>query len=197
MDAEARSHFYKAIERAEVIEEPFPHLYATDVFPKDYYERLRASLPSLEEYTQYSEQYSARYSLDLTADTVTKLKEAEFWTGFESWLNSAELMNAMFRRFGDRLKTCFELRKKWINEATTPAGVTVSAQSLLCRDFKNFALAPHTDAAPKLVVGIFYFPKDESLIEFGTSLYKPGMTAAEVRERAIVTLSAYDAAIGG
>ncbi len=31
----------------------------------------------------------------------------------------------------------------------------------------------------------------------GTSLYKPGMTAAEVRERAIVTVSAYDAAIGG
>ncbi|WP_421405171.1 2-dehydro-3-deoxy-6-phosphogalactonate aldolase [Agrobacterium fabrum] len=31
----------------------------------------------------------------------------------------------------------------------------------------------------------------------GTSLYKPGMTAAEVRERAIVTLQAYDAAIGG
>ena len=31
----------------------------------------------------------------------------------------------------------------------------------------------------------------------GTSLYKPGMTAAEVRECAIVTLSAYDAAIGG
>lgn len=31
----------------------------------------------------------------------------------------------------------------------------------------------------------------------GTSLYKPGMTAAEVRERATVTLLAYDAAIGG
>jgi 2-dehydro-3-deoxyphosphogalactonate aldolase len=31
----------------------------------------------------------------------------------------------------------------------------------------------------------------------GTSLYKPGMTAAEVRERAVVTLQAYDAAIGG
>ncbi|UXS00361.1 2-dehydro-3-deoxy-6-phosphogalactonate aldolase [Agrobacterium tumefaciens] len=31
----------------------------------------------------------------------------------------------------------------------------------------------------------------------GTSLYKPGMTAAEVRERAVVTLAAYDAAIGG
>ena len=31
----------------------------------------------------------------------------------------------------------------------------------------------------------------------GTSLYKPGMTAADVRERATVTPSAYDAAIGG
>lgn len=31
----------------------------------------------------------------------------------------------------------------------------------------------------------------------GTSLYKPGMTAAEVHERATVTLAAYDAAIGG
>ncbi len=31
----------------------------------------------------------------------------------------------------------------------------------------------------------------------GTSLYKPGMTAAEVRERAVVTLAAYDVAIGG
>lgn len=30
----------------------------------------------------------------------------------------------------------------------------------------------------------------------GTSLYKPGMTAAEVAERARVTISAYDAAIG-
>lgn len=30
----------------------------------------------------------------------------------------------------------------------------------------------------------------------GTSLYKPGMTAAEVRERAKVTIAAYDAAIG-
>ena len=30
----------------------------------------------------------------------------------------------------------------------------------------------------------------------GTSLYKPGMTAADVRERALVTIKAYDAAIG-
>ncbi len=31
----------------------------------------------------------------------------------------------------------------------------------------------------------------------GTSLYKPGMTASEARERAEITIRAYDAAIGG
>jgi 2-dehydro-3-deoxyphosphogalactonate aldolase len=31
----------------------------------------------------------------------------------------------------------------------------------------------------------------------GTSLYKPGMSAADVRERATVTITSYDAAIGG
>jgi 2-dehydro-3-deoxyphosphogalactonate aldolase len=30
----------------------------------------------------------------------------------------------------------------------------------------------------------------------GTSLYKPGMTAADVRERAVITVKAYDAVIG-
>ena len=173
MDAEARSHFYAAIERAQLVEEPFPHIYATEVFPADYYKRLRASLPQLEEYTQYSKKYSARFALDLTSETVKSLKERSFWTGFESWLNSGELLNAMFRKFGDRMKSCYELRKKFIDEATTPDGVVVSSQSLLCRDFANFALEPHTDAAAKLVVGIFYFPEDDSLIDFGTSLYKP------------------------
>jgi hypothetical protein len=174
MDSVARKHFYSAVESAELIEDPFPHLYATDVFPSEFYQRLIDSLPALESYKQYSEQYSARYSLDITADSAKGLKDvAGFWIGFESWLNSTELLNALFRKFGDRMKTCYELRKKWINDATTPDGVIVSSQSLLCRDFENFALEPHTDAAPKLVVGIFYFPKDESLIEFGTSLYRP------------------------
>jgi hypothetical protein len=132
------------------------------------------SLPPLENYKKFSEQYAARYSLDITADSVKSLNEvSSFWIGFESWLNSTELLNVLFRKFGKRMQSCYELRKKWINEATTPDGVIVSSQSLLCRDFANFALEPHTDAAMKLVVGIFYFPKDESLIEFGTSLYKP------------------------
>jgi hypothetical protein len=174
MDATVRQHFYAAIERAELLDAPFPHLSATDVFPAEYYQRLLASLPLLEEYTQYSQKYSARYALDITSDTVKNLKEADFWMNFERWLNSEELLNAMFRKFGDRMKSCFELRKKLINEATTPdGGVVVSSQSLLCRDFANFALEPHTDAATKLVVGIFYLPKDDTFVEFGTSLYSP------------------------
>jgi hypothetical protein len=174
MDSAARAHFYAAIARAELIDDPFPHLYARDVFPADFYQSLLANLPALDKYTQYSEQYSERYSLDITADTVTRLGPATaFWTGFESWLNSADLLKAMFEKFGPRMRMCYSLREKYIKEATTPDGVTVSPQSFLCRDFANFALQPHTDAGAKLVVGIFYLSKDDSLVEFGTSIYRP------------------------
>jgi len=174
MDQTARAHFYSAIERAEMIDDPFPHLYAREVFPADFYERLLGSLPTLDQYTQYSQKYSARYALDLTADTVKKLKDTSvFWTEFEGWLNSFELLNEIFKKFGDRMKSCFSLREKFLRDATTPKGVIVTPQSLLCRDFANFALNPHTDAGAKLVVGIFYLPKDDSMVEFGTSLYRP------------------------
>jgi hypothetical protein len=174
MESVARSQFYSAVKRADLIDDPFPHLYATEVFPPNFYKRLLGNLPALDQYTQYSEQYSARYSLDLTASTVKNLKEASaFWIEFERWLNSSELLNEIFRKFGDRMKICYPLRAKYLKDATTAEGVIVSPQSLLCRDFANFALNPHTDAGAKLVVGIFYFSKDESLIEFGTSLYRP------------------------
>lgn len=174
MDAAARSHFYAAIERAELIDDPFPHLYVRDVFPADFYKDLLNSLPPLDKYTQYSEQYSARYSLDLTESTVQKLGAVSpFWIAFEHWLNSPEMLNAMFKKFGHRMKMCHALREQYLKKATTPEGVTVGPQSFLCRDFANFVLQPHTDAGAKLVVGVFYLSKDDSLIEFGTSIYRP------------------------
>lgn len=172
MDSATRSHFYSAIERTAIVDEPFPYLNATNVFPSEFYARLQSSLPSIDHYKQYNARYSARYALDLTRSSVQGLGEVSpFWTEFEDWLNSSELMNVMMRKFGDRMKICYTERSKFLNEAKTADGVTISPQSLLCRDFSNFAIDPHTDAGPKLVVGIFYFPKDESLIEFGTSLY--------------------------
>ena len=174
MEAAAKAHFYAAIERAELIEEPFPHLYVRDVFPADFYNRLLENLPPIDKYTQYSEQYSARYSLDITDSSVKKLGDnAPFWAGFESWLNSGDMLNAMFSKFGHRMKYCHALREQFLKQATTPEGVVIGPQTFLCRDFKNFVLQPHTDAGAKLVVGVFYLSKDDNLVEFGTSLYKP------------------------
>ena len=170
----AKAHFRAAIKRAELIEDPFPHLYARDVFPAEFYQRLLDNLPPLEKYTQYSEQYSARYSLDITESSVKKLgPPAPFWSGFERWLNSAEMLTIMFEKFGHRMKYCHALREQFLKKATTPQGVEIGTQSFLCRDFKNFVLQPHTDAGAKLVVGVFYLSKDDSLVEFGTSLYRP------------------------
>lgn len=72
-----------------------------------------------------------------------------------------------------------------------PAGIN-AIRTILPRDLVIAAVGGVSDKnfADYTNAGILAFG-------LGTSLYKPGMTAAEVRERAIVTLSAYDAAIGG
>src|SRR5690349_4179510 len=101
MESAVKSHFYAAIERAELIEDPFPHLYVRDVFPADFYQSVLANLPPLEKYTKFSEKYADRYSLDVTKSSVQKLGEvAPFWIGFENWLNSGEMLNAMLKKFG-------------------------------------------------------------------------------------------------
>jgi 2-dehydro-3-deoxyphosphogalactonate aldolase len=72
-----------------------------------------------------------------------------------------------------------------------PAGIN-AIRTILSKDLVIAAVGGVSDKnfADYTNAGILAFG-------LGTSLYKPGMTAAEVRERAIVTLSAYDAAIGG
>jgi hypothetical protein len=175
MDSATKSHFYEALERATITEEPFPHLYATDIFPREFYQHVRSSLPAIEQYKQYSARYPARYVIDLMPSTVKGLAAdvSGFWTDFEGWLNSSELMGHMTRKFGDRLKCCYTDREGLVKAASTPEGITITPQSLLSRDFSRYAIDPHTDAGPKFVVGVFYFPKDGSLLEFGTSIYRP------------------------
>ena len=60
---------------------------------------------------------------------------------------------------------------------TLPGVLTPTEALLAAKDFSDYTKA-----------GITAFG-------LGTSLYKPGLTAAEVKERAILTINAYDAAI--
>ena len=45
--------------------------------------------------------------------------------------------------------------------------------ALLVNDQTNYAIGPHTDAPHRLVTFLFYLPRDESMRELGTSVYRP------------------------
>ncbi len=99
---------------------------------------------------------------------------AAFWAAFESWLHSQEMLEKMTAKFAAHLPSTYPHRKDSLKkESDGNGGVKVTPRSLLVRDYASMAMAPHTDSGIKFVVGAFYFPKDDSLAEFGTSIYKP------------------------
>src|ERR1043165_7458855 len=53
-------HAVYKLRNAEIAPYPFPHFFATDVFPRAFYEKLLAELPGDESYTQFNELYKER-----------------------------------------------------------------------------------------------------------------------------------------
>jgi hypothetical protein len=49
----------------------------------------------------------------------------------------------------------------------------VRGDALLVNDQTNYAVGPHTDAPHRLVTFLFYLPKDDSMRDLGTSVYRP------------------------
>ena len=176
MDGLVKAHVYEAIQRSKLVLDPFPHIQVSEVFPKDFYEKLLLSLPPDEDYKTYPHPYEQRRFIQLSASTTKALSQnaTVFWQEFEAWLHSQEFLDVMATKFSKDLPINHVHREKDIQtHAVAGERVRVSPRSLLVRDYENFALGPHTDAENKFIVGALYFPKDDSLKEFGTSIYTP------------------------
>lgn len=176
MKKSVKEHVYRAIESTPLQEHPFPQLEVRDVFPEDYYAELLARLPDDSEYKKYSAPYEERHFIQLTETSARQLssRASPFWTEFEAWLHSQEFLDRMAQKFARLLPINREYRQRQLDKNADATGaVRIASRSLLVRDYANFALGPHTDSGKKFIVGAFYFPRDESLREFGTSIYEP------------------------
>jgi len=151
---------------------PFPHIYVRDVFPADYYQRLRDNLPPRESFKTltalkrvtgpYPE---SRLVLPLTPENLQGLAGPcrEFWSETESWMlsgNFGETLLAVFmpylkKRFGDPSKILFD------------------EEVLVVQDYTTYSLGPHTDNPSKVLSMLFYLPPDDSMAHLGTSIYVP------------------------
>ena len=160
------------IANAPMLEFPYPHLYVRDVFPEDYYARLRANLPSAPQFRTLTslgrvhEGYpETRLVVPLTREQTERFEPEQrtFWQELAGWMLGPLFGQLMLAKFGAYLQQRFQdLRtQSFVDEA------------LIVRDRTQYFLGPHTDSTSKVLSFLFYLPPDASMAPLGTSLYVP------------------------
>ena len=160
------------IANAPMLEFPYPHLYVRDVFPEDYYARLRANLPTGQQFRtltslgRVTEGYpDTRIVLPLTRKDTDQLEPEQraFWQELAGWMLGPLFGQLMLAKFGAYLQQRFkDMRSQSFFD-----------EALIVRDRTQYVLSPHTDATNKVLSFLFYLPPDASMAHLGTSLYVP------------------------
>lgn len=174
MSSSVELHALYRIANEPVREFPYPHVFVRDVFPADFYRRLRELLPPPEAHATLSSMGRMKVG-DMAAEQRTVLPLApealaaldaprrEFWQELAGWLLGGS--------FGQMLVTKFS---PWLQRRFPDlAGARFGDEALLVQDRRNYALGPHTDHPSKVLSLLFYLPADDSQPHLGTSLYLP------------------------
>jgi hypothetical protein len=128
---------------------PYPHFYAENVFPPDFYPQI---LQHLNEKTQYS--VASPFANRSFAREVD-MPELQF-------LQRPCFMNAMINLFKEQFVERF------------PDGrASVYKDLRLVRDAQHYKIGPHTDARWKVLSLLFYLPPDAANAQYGTSIFTP------------------------
>jgi hypothetical protein len=88
-------------------------------------------------------------------------------------LGSQDFLEGMARKFGDEIRAVYNTKRAYIESHRSGRGIKVGNRMILTRDYANYSISPHTDAPPKFITALFYLAKDESMLNFGTSVYAP------------------------
>jgi len=145
-----KEHVIYALRNAVIRQYPFPHFFATNVFPQEFYYDLIKQIEKNTDYTAMGGNYPDRsFGPKGAPDGLEFMIENDFMHEvmmiFYPWYK---------KRYGD--KNC-----------------QVSTDMRLIRDKAGYQIGPHTDAAWKLVSLLFYLPGTWAYRECGTSIYLP------------------------
>lgn len=151
VSAPISDHIVNRVNNTVMETEPFKYLYVENVFPMDVYEEIIKNLPEGEymeiEKTRGTRGYPKRF---------TAIPESPFWLNLNRQLKKAGILDrCLLNRFG------IGYSEKYLIDL------------LLIRDEPGYSIPPHTDSLNKVITVLFYLPKDEGLIDEGTSLFTP------------------------
>lgn len=172
----------KNISASKLLNEPFDHKFVKNIFPKEMYENFLENIPDKSLYTKItdtgsvSENYSPeRYIFNFEKSKMDLLNSSQK-VFFQELLNSVlskDLFTSVTSQFSGAIQ---ERMKNFSNHEKDQFGTSnfeFSVRAALVKDFTKYSLGAHTDSIGKFVTYLFYIPKDNSLENVGTALYKP------------------------
>lgn len=142
-------HVLFMLESAEQILTPFPHIFAINVFPTDFYTNLQTKLATKSDF--HAEKFRNREF----ADSIAEFPEVDFMLS------------------KDFLKRMLFLFKQPCIDRFGGQNLQFRRDLRLIRDSEGYAIGPHTDSPDKVLSLLFYLPSNEALREYGTSILVP------------------------
>jgi hypothetical protein len=173
-------HFAQAIGRTEVRTDPSPHLFIENVLPEEFYDALRAHLPTKSNvykewaigknkgqthYQQRKQIYIHNRDM-LEQFNLGSPEIRDFWLSLQTWFMSKELQNLMLSPFEDNLRARF-------GGDTLPSNGEVVTNGMINFHEAGYFIGPHPDTADRLVTAIFYLAEDGAPEDIGTHFYQP------------------------
>lgn len=152
-----------------VAKDPFEHFLLRDPFPSKLYQTLLSHLPSDDAYDWgkgrvAAEQERGYFYLNQRYLARLPSQQQNIWEQVRCWTLSSGFYLAVMHKYKDA-----------INERLNaePRNSLLLGEVKLIRDKSNYVLQPHTDRPNRVMTIMFYLPRDYSLKECGTAIYRP------------------------
>ncbi|UUX50068.1 hypothetical protein NUH88_22120 [Nisaea acidiphila] len=164
-----RDSILESVLNSEVRPDPFEHAIVERFFSIEDLAAIKANWPEEKYFEPLSaikdDKYPKRRELRLEDQHLELLPThcQDFWRGLRDALCSPAFAKVAFGKFQSILAP----------RINAPGSGNIVLDLRLLEDQSSYELGPHTDIDYKLLTLLIYLPDDDSLSEFGTSLYEP------------------------
>lgn len=161
-------HAVGSIEAAELSDEPFPHLFFRDFFPRDFYLELIRSFPEVS-FRPIAATDTHRTTVRIYGSHLQELPRElqSLWGAVSGMLASPQVERAI----RCRLQAGLDIRARG-DKVARAADLKMFAKPVIYRDTDGYQIKPHPDTRKKVVTMQLYCPDDDSQEKLGTTLYK-------------------------
>jgi hypothetical protein len=165
------AHIAHVIDRAQVLEDPFPHLIVENFLPADLYKHAGEIWPATKEFAGAKD--AKRLVLPVTygslEDTDLPKNQKVFWRLFGEVIVNRYLKPKLVEKFKNYLPLKLDWQNHWLFD---PLYDTCNLrQDCLILDKDSPNMPPHVDQLNMLAQIIIYFPTDAHHEDLGTIFY--------------------------